>query len=333
MEPKSVHRDQLIWDLEGRVNPDIESLKKSIIDLGIISPLIVEGPNEDNKYFIIDGHRRYLVLKQLRNESLLVPIRIIGCPSNKLERKKKRFQLQNTTKKIIGAEEEFLIEDIQNEGNYTDNEVIQVLNPKKNRIKRMEKRRSVDKKLRQEVAVARGSQHALEILYSLDISEIEREKLYQLLISRHLTGVHADALLKVHKQELFTNLDDKQKAVVMNRAFKHAKFDNEKANLIVLTELMKSNPTLYNTCVTDWINYVCETLEEYTEFIHPNFKNHSSEFQKKHLRSSLTKLNNLLDWTWDQRYKNEKQEKQSISHSSFGDIFNTKKGYIFKKHN
>jgi ParB-like chromosome segregation protein Spo0J len=331
LEFTTIRLDQITWDLQERINPDLENLKKSIESFGLIDPLIVEGPNEEDKYYLIHGYRRYLVLKQLKKKDSLISVRVIGKPTSKLERETKRFHIQNTSKKIIGAEEQFLIEQIQKEGNYTDEDIVQLLNPKKNRIKRMKKSRSIDEKLRKEVAKARGSQHALEVIYSLDISEKERNRLYRYLLNRTLTGDHADALWRVHNHELFSDLNDYQKSEVINRTLRQTKFTKREAELLIITELMKVNPNLYQEYAPSWINYVCHVLEEYTQFIHPDLKNYANEFQRKRLRSSLGKLNHLLSWTWKRGYGEEASDIRTDNRYAY-ETENTEKGYRFRRH-
>lgn len=56
--------DNIICDVRERTNPDVTELYSSLLKHGQIEALLVEGPNQDGKYYIIHGCRRLRAMKQ-----------------------------------------------------------------------------------------------------------------------------------------------------------------------------------------------------------------------------------------------------------------------------
>ena len=74
---------------------DMEKLKDSIKDRGIMNPITVE-PEKGGKYLIIDGERRFRNALDLGIKS--VPVNILATAMSEFERNIIRFQLQETHK-------------------------------------------------------------------------------------------------------------------------------------------------------------------------------------------------------------------------------------------
>jgi ParB-like chromosome segregation protein Spo0J len=322
---------QIIKDKNVRINIDTSSLRESIMQRGLLTPLLVEGPNEDDKYYLCDGYRRYEVLKELFGMQENVHVYVIGPISSTHEREIERFHMHNTSKKMIGIEEQFMIESIQKRGQYSHDQVVKVLNPKKHRIKRMEKSSSIDEEYRKEIAKVRGSQHALEVIFDMEISDDEWRRLYNLLLTRKLTGEHADALKRLSKHRLFNSLDDEQKSFVIKQVIRQAKFTSAEAELIVLSELMRTRPKEHASLVIDWIDYLCQVFEETAYYLHDDIKEYANEFQRSRLRSAFTKLNRLLSWTWSERREKESNGNKCSNDKEYVKE-QTKSGYKFRKH-
>ena len=324
--------EKIKWDLRERVNTDkIKRLKHSLRKYGILSPILVEGPDKEGNYYLIDGYLRLEAWKGLTALPRKIPCRIMGPPSNKLNRSKLRFHLHNTANKIIGHEEQRAIEDIQSEGGYTDEEIIEQLNPKKNRIKRMKISREIDENLREKVAKIRGSQHALETIMFMDVSEKIRKNLLDKLLKKEVTGEHADALLKVSKNDMFLDLNEEQKLHVIMNALNQSRFTKEEAQLLLLIEHMKSGNKEYNTYSSDWLKYLCSTFEELISYVHQDLQEMTSDKYRSRLRDVLGKLNSQFDWVWNAPYKEERKKMQMIVNNTYK-TENTQSGYRFRKH-
>ncbi|MFD2627574.1 ParB N-terminal domain-containing protein [Oceanobacillus kapialis] len=120
MDILEVYLDQLVWDLENRFHPDIKILKENIQREGLLTPLYVVGPDKEEKYYLIDGFRRYSALKEVAlyngDFKIIKVLRLKETVGTKLERETLRFHLHNTSKRIIGAEVQNVIETIKKQG-------------------------------------------------------------------------------------------------------------------------------------------------------------------------------------------------------------------------
>jgi hypothetical protein len=336
MDAFEVNLKQIVWDLESRVNPDTENIKKNIQYIGLTTPLLVVGPDKNDKYYLIDGSRRFNALKELsiyNQKYKKVPVtRIAKKVGKKIDREKIRFHLHNTPKTITGAEEQSAIEHIQEAGNYSDEEVIEIIQPKPARIKRMKKSREIDKHLRDEVSKKRASQHALEVIYNMALSKNQFGRLYNSLLNRKITGTDADALKKLDKDVLFDELSEQQKSKAIRKVLNQSRFTNKEARLIILSELMKENPNDYTSDSYEWINYLIRTMDKIEEMIHPDIQMQVTDLQKARFRSALTNLNNSLSWTWEKPYKND-QSRGNINETLDSlTSEETEKGYKFRMH-
>lgn len=336
MDILEVRLDQIVWDLESRVHLDIKSMKKNIEQVGLLTPLYVVGPDKHNKYYLIDGSRRYAALKALalynRKFKNVKVIRYKENIGTKLERETLRFHLHNNSKKIIGAEVQTAIENIQEAGQYSDEKVIEVVQPKPSHIKQMKKSRKIDKSLRDEVSEKRASQHALEVIYNMAITTKQFSKLYRILLNRKLTGTDADALKKLDSQPLFADLTDEQKSKVINKTLEQARFTNKEAKLIILSEIMKDAPNSYSDSIFDWINYLVRSLDEIASMMHSDIEHLANNLQREQFRATLSKLNKLLSWTWNQEYQENRSGNELIK--SFPNLISeeTQTGYKFRLH-
>ncbi|WP_042221755.1 ParB/RepB/Spo0J family partition protein [Oceanobacillus manasiensis] len=338
MDILEVSLDQIVWDLENRFHPDITSLKENIQQVGLLTPLYVVGPDKQGKYYLIDGFRRYTALKEItlynQKSKIVKVLRLKEIVGTKLERETLRFHLHNTSKRIIGAEIQNAIETIQEAGHYSDEEVIEVVQPKPSQIKRMKKAREIDKSLRDEVAAKRASQHSLGVIYNMSIPAKQFSRLYDLLLDRKLTGTDGDALNKLDKHPLFQELTDVQKSRSINKTLQQARFTNKEAELIILSEIMKEAPNDYMDNSWHWINYLTSSLTEISSYIHPDIELSATNLQKQQFRTALLNLNNLLDWTWNHNYKENRSGDESNKSFLNLDLTSeeTQTGYKFRFH-
>ncbi|PLT28196.1 ParB/Srx family N-terminal domain-containing protein [Peribacillus deserti] len=332
MTVREVYLENLIWDLNDRINPDLSSMEASMNQLGLLSPLTVEGPNDEGFYYLIDGYRRYLVLRKKGIPNQTIPVNIVSIPTSRLERQTKRFHMHNTAKKIIGAEEQFEIDDIQLKGLLTDQEMIDLLKPKKHRVKRMEKSLSIDPQKREEVAKVRGSQHALEVLYSLDITDTLRSELYRMILNRGMTGEHGDALKKIGRHQLFASLYEPQKNRAIDQTMNQARFTNKEAELILLSEIMKDNPGAEPLYINQWLTYLIRMMEELSNSIHDDVSMYVTEIQKKQLASLLGKIISQLNWVWERPYESDMEKAAPLDYVPSFYTETTETGFRIRKH-
>ncbi|MFD2627573.1 hypothetical protein [Oceanobacillus kapialis] len=208
------------------------------------------------------------------------------------------------------------------------------MQPKQSQINRMKKIREFDKSLRDEVSAKRASQHALEVIYNMSIPTKQFSRLYGLLVDRKLTGTDGDALKKLDKHPLFQELRYVQKSRAINKTLQQARFTNKEAELIILSEIMKEAPNDSIDNTWHWINYLARSLNEISSYIHPDIKLSANDRQIQQLRTALSNLNNLLDWTWSHNYKENRSDDEL--NKSFVDLDltseETQTGYKFRFH-
>jgi hypothetical protein len=91
--------DDLICDVEGSYHLDAGALQESLISYGLITPLLVEGPDQDGKHYIIDGYRRFRVMKQHPQLFDSIICKKIGKVTSREERQIARLRLKRTHKR------------------------------------------------------------------------------------------------------------------------------------------------------------------------------------------------------------------------------------------
>lgn len=98
------------------IDGDKNHLKVSMKEIGVLSPLhVIEAPEKDGRYLIVDGHRRYLCAKSLRIEK--VPC-IVYDEMHKNDLDRVRYEIQNNRRTWRPVERATALESIQEAGKY-----------------------------------------------------------------------------------------------------------------------------------------------------------------------------------------------------------------------
>ncbi|SFI07783.1 MULTISPECIES: ParB N-terminal domain-containing protein [unclassified Bacillus (in: firmicutes)] len=289
MEYKKVALKEIKCDVTARTHPDDERLCNSIELEGIKEPLRVEGPNQEGKYYIIDGYRRWTALKKLKKGSFLVPVITSGKCTTVQQRNIARFNLQNITRRTTGMDKTFLVEQIMKQGNMEVEEIRIALNLTRTQMNKIKKALAIAEEKRQAVAKVRGSNEALEIIESAPFSAEIKGWLFDLLLERDLTGEGARAIKKIVRIDMYSLLSEEQKRKLIEDTLRCYKFDDNKAYYLVMEELMRTNPKHHSEILEEWINYICWQADILNELIDPNLKNMISSKHLQKLQKSLSK--------------------------------------------
>ena len=103
---------------------EMEKLKGSIEDRGIMTPITVE-PKKDGSYLIVDGERRYKNATALKMKE--VPVNILDRELDSFERNIIRFQLQETHRQWTVFEKAEALASIKRELGLSDRELSRAL--------------------------------------------------------------------------------------------------------------------------------------------------------------------------------------------------------------
>lgn len=289
VEYKKVALKEIKCDITTRTHPDDERLCNSIKIYGIKEPLRVEGPDREGRYYVVDGYRRWNALKKLKKGSFLVPVITSGECTTVQQRNIARYNLQNTSKRVTGMDNTFLVEEIIKQGDMEFEEIRIILNLTRAQMNKIKKSLAITEAKRQAVAQVRGSKEALEIIEFLPISAEIRSWLFDLLLERKLTGEGAKAIKKVARIDVFSWLSEEQKRKLIEDTLRSYKFDDDKAYYLVIEELMRENPRQHGEMIDEWINYICKEADRLNRLIDPDLKNMINREILQKLQRSLSK--------------------------------------------
>ncbi|WP_175639115.1 helix-turn-helix domain-containing protein [Metabacillus schmidteae] len=305
----SIPIKKIIYDKSSyRINLDNSSLFQDIGVNGLKDPLKVEGPNENEEYFLIKGYRRIDAINQIRkqnpNRFNTVDCFLVGNISSNINRNIERLGESLHSKRMIGSEKQFIIEETLASG-LSDKELARRLNVDVATIRRYKKGTEVPKELRLEFARYRASQEALRVIYNLDVVPELYEILLENLREGLITTVHSDAIKKISKDPLFKELDTNGQEESINEAIKSAKFTEEHAQKINYKIAINENPHLFNDLINNWIKDVNKELEILSNSINPEVSKYVNEFDKQKIKRSLNDLNRKLKWVYGEKTKKD----------------------------
>lgn len=320
-----VNVNRIVIDIRRRINLDTSDLEKDIRHHGLKKPIDVEGPDPNSLFYLINGDRRLEAWKNVRGGED-IQVNIVRGLTNRMERNKERLQLHLDIKPMPGVDLQLLIEDILREGNMSDTDLAINLKRDKRKIRKYKPGSKVPEDVREEVARVRGSQDMLEVIYSLDVDVDFKQKLYKSLLERKLTGEHAKVVKRLINNKTYNRLDEGQKKRSIEEALQLATFTKLEAEIVVLSELMRTAPIEHQDKVNDWVAYIFHSMGKIADYLHPDLELLVSPLQKKQLSKAVGEINKSLLWLW----KDLKQKDTSIDNEQ--EIFreSTDTGYRYK---
>ncbi|MBU8852756.1 ParB/Srx family N-terminal domain-containing protein [Priestia megaterium] len=290
--------DNIICDVRERTNPDVTELYSSLLKHGQIEALLVEGPNQDGKYYIIHGCRRLRAMKQNKSTFREVKCNVHGNITSTRKRNALRCIIISNLKKATGLDQQLVYEELEC---FPQRESL----IPKSKQKRMEKGYDVPQEVRIKYEKRRRSQDALALIYNLEGLGTYREELLNLLLNGKITTVHGDAIKRIVKEPLYNELNRVQKINVIDYIIKNVKFTDNKANFLILEQIMKKKPQKRN--IHSWIEFICDQMEGISELIHKDLESLTTHGDRLKLRRSLEKWDKKLKWV------NEEKKEYDIS--------------------
>ncbi|MGO4887284.1 ParB N-terminal domain-containing protein [Anaerobacillus sp. MEB173] len=235
---------------------NVGAMYNSLIAEGLISSIVVEGPNKQGEFYVIDGVRRVKAMKQAAEKFPQVECNVIREITSKEKRNETRLKMQTSEKRSTMLEKQKMYNDLDELGKDSLPRDVR---------KRLEKGSNIPEYIRDETAKAGSSKEAMEVIYYLDINESFRNSLFKRLWNRDITGIHATALKRIIKHPLFPYLNDDIKHEVINKVIKEAEFTVQKGSLIIEKTIMKHNPEMGK--YEKWIIYICKDIQEQLNLI------------------------------------------------------------------
>ncbi|OAS21371.1 hypothetical protein [Paenibacillus oryzisoli] len=311
--------DQLICDINGSIHIDGMSLEQSLLEEGVLIPLLVEGPNAEGKFFILDGYRRNHIMRRYPMEFESIPCRLYGKETSQENRNSIRLRLKRTNKRMTAIEIQKLVENSENV-----NDIINEL-PRITQ-KRIRRAIVIPKFWRDRVEELRKSQDALAVIWhDLNVSTEYKNELLQRLINTDKIGVdHATALKKMAKFKVYQSLTFDQKQVAVENVLAKAKFTDNEAEMIIIQAIMQTDP---DSAYADfWVNYCSFELKHVTSKINNELGSMIRETTLTHLLTARNTVNEVIDGVLE-RFE---QERRSSSKND-GVIVSNEESHIKEK--
>lgn len=291
---QSIALDDIVCDIVGRTNNNNLDLLESLIRFGQLEPIIVEGPDENKRYYLIHGYRRYVSFYEARSKlSSYISCLVLRDLTTEKERNKLRMIMLSEDKKATGLDQQLVWEQIPLE--QRENII-----PRRKQ-KRMIKGINVPQNIRIKYEKKHRSQDALDTIYNLDCPRYYKNLLLNKLLNGSITTVHGDAIKRVIRHKLYERLNDKQRINVINKALNVAKFTNNKAGFLIFTELMKCDPQKDN--MVSWIEYFKGEIETVSDMLNDKMIPLLSEREKEKLRIIIRDFNSKLSFITDENNK------------------------------
>jgi hypothetical protein len=97
-----LHINKVTLDIRRRINLDTIDLEHDIRQRGLLVPIDVEGPDDSNNYYLINGDRRLEAWKNVRSNEP-IKVNVVRELTSRLERNKERLQMHLDIKPMPGV--------------------------------------------------------------------------------------------------------------------------------------------------------------------------------------------------------------------------------------
>lgn len=280
--------DDLVCDVEGSYHIDAGNLESSLLSYGLLTPLLVEGPDQEGRHFVIDGYRRYRVMKRHGQLFESIICKRYGALSSKEERQITRLRLKRTHKRTTSLEMQRLVEATDNPEEIID----ELPNVTQKRVRRA---LEIPRAWRDEVEKKRRSQDALAVIWhDLAVSKTYKNELLQRLINTDkITVDHSTALKKMAKLRAYSKLTLDQKQIAVENVLAKAKFTESEAEMLIIQSIMQTNP---DPAYADfWVNFCSFELKHVSAKLSKEMGTMIRETTITHLISARDAVNEIID--------------------------------------
>lgn len=226
---------QIILEDDFRKKIEDPMLSLSTSKRGLDDNLVVEGPNEENKYVLVHGYRRYYALVYAGSLNALCTVE--EC-TNKTERIIKRLRKEFHTRKRTGYEVEMMIFALSDAG-LSENEIAKRTDFTTATVKKYIKTRDIDDNIRSlSQQNGKGRDGLIKIL---NFPNSVKQRVKELFLNRYLTersirGTDIDSMVKVAKVPQFEELSESAQIKCLNQAIDQTGFTAKNAEAIVFEQ-------------------------------------------------------------------------------------------------
>ncbi len=271
--------NQLICDVTERTFPNLNPLLENLEKLGQVDPILVEGPDKEGCFYIIDGARRFRAMQLRPAKFKFIKCIIYRNVTTVGKRNHLRIELLSTFKRPSRIEQQFMYELLQDADK---------MKLSKELRKKLEKGSEVPISVREKTKQSGASQEAMIVFYHLPIRDTFKNKLFERLWVRELTNEHARAIKRLLSIPQFIQLNDTQKEIAINTTIEQTQFKEQNAISIIEEIIMKDKPTHGNADA--WTMHVSSLIKYNTELINNEIYKYMSSEGLDHLRACLHKL-------------------------------------------
>jgi ParB family chromosome partitioning protein len=292
---KKVRLSAILLDEQFRKDLEDLSLTLSMVDNQSV-PIIVEGPTNNNEYFLVEGYRRLASLKHLQKKHVYC---IVEKITNEEERVIKRLRNELHTKKKTGYEISRMVNFLLDR-EYTIPQIANKCGKTEATIRKYVRSRDVDSELLERAERNGAGVHGLTELNKLNnIKENTKHYTLDNYVEKNISGTHVESIKKVHNINEFINLSDDSQRKCIDGAVCQTKFNEHRAKTIVYEESLRHK---YDKKVHKYIfNVVVSYLEKTIANCHLNFIQNLSNEQKTTLQGLLenfaSKLGITINWS------------------------------------
>lgn len=281
-----------------RTISDDPTMALSASKRGLEEALVVEGPDDEQKFTLVHGYIRYQAL--ISAEELEATCMVQPC-TDTTQRILKRLRKESHTHKRTGYELERMIHALLAAG-LSEQEIAVKTDVRLATVRRYIKTKDIDNDLRSMAGKTGASREGLSKLWRsrhLIKSNTMENLLSRFVKKEGIKGSDVDSILKVAKVRQFDDLPESAQEQCVNHAVAETKFTSKKAKEIVYEQVIQK--TYDHEAFTFLYDKVCERLAYVAEIkAGPFFYDNLTAKQRKHLndlwRSSWIPVTPPLKW-------------------------------------
>ncbi|GED32369.1 ParB N-terminal domain-containing protein [Brevibacillus centrosporus] len=286
MDTKEISLASLILEDVFRKDAENSALTLDISRRELQIPLLVEESVDPEKFYLVEGYRRYVSLVQLGYKHTHC---IVQKETNNAERVVKRLGNEFHHKKKSGYERERMIEFLLKNG-YDVDRIARETNLTRATIRKHMKSLQIDsdvKKLAELNGV--GKDGLTRFLSIKTMNEDVQEKYQDKYLAKEIRSYHVDSIELVANHESFNNLNMSAQDECLHQAIEQTRFSKTNANRIVNSVLLKEKfDQKSHRYMFQEMNKDIDKFQR--DYLHQNFLSNLSKEQLNKLHLFITTL-------------------------------------------
>jgi len=265
---------------------------------GLDDFLVVEGPCDDGKYFLVHGYLRYKALLHSECPEIMC---IVECCTNKISRIIKRLRKEFHTHKRTGYELETMIQSLLASG-LSEQEIALKTDVTVATIKKYIKEQNVDDGFRSIAQQHGASREGLTKLWNMPPSvkpSVRESCLFRFVTKDGIKGTDVDSMIKTAKVRQFAELSESSQERCLNLAIEKTGFTTRNAKEIVFEQAIKHSfdPESHNYLYDRMISHL-QSVQEVKSI--PYFYDNLTIEQRQRLnqlgKAALVPITPPIEW-------------------------------------